>query len=203
MKTKLAVLFIISSFLFAQTDVMKKVQNKFNSLNNFTAAFSQTYNTTAGVKGAKTTGKFSYKRKNKFIVELANQFIVSDGQTIWNLDKRYNRVVVNSLENDPTSFSLEKYIFDFPKQCKVQQIKDDSVAPGELLVELTPNNQDMEFKSAKLWITSDGLISKMEIIDRGNMKYGFQFSEIKLNQDLPDSKFTYYPSKGIQIIDLR
>jgi outer membrane lipoprotein-sorting protein len=43
----------------------------------------------------------------------------------------------------------------------------------------------------------------MEIIDAGGMRYAFQFTEIKINQDLPDSKFSFSPAKGTKIIDLR
>lgn len=206
MKTKIFLfLFLVSSYGFAQSanDVLKRIQNKFNSINNFTANFTQSYYSSTGQNPGKTSGKFSYKRKNKFIVELKNQLIVSDGQTIWNSNKRFNRVVISNLADDPTSFSLERFVFDYPPLCKSKVIKDETVATGENLIELTPKDQDMEFKTVKIWTSGDGLISKLEVVDRGEMRYSFQFTDIKVNQDLADSKFTYSPPKGIQIIDLR
>ena len=205
MKTKLISLFLISSFLFAQSsnDLLRKVQSRFSSLSNFTADFTQSINALQNARLTKVTGKFSYKRKNKFIVELKNETIVSDGNTIWNLNKKFNRVVISYFSDDPTSFSLERFIFDYPPLCKVRAIKDEPAAPGEGILELLPKDQDMEFKLVKIWINKDGLISSLEIVDRGDIKYDFQFSNFKLNQELSDSKFTYNPSKGIQIIDLR
>ncbi|MEW6702925.1 MAG: outer membrane lipoprotein chaperone LolA [Bacteroidota bacterium] len=206
MKTKIFLfLFLVSSYCFAQSanDVLKRIQNKFNSINNFTANFTQSYYSSSGQNTGRSSGKFFYKRKNKFIVELKNQLIVSDGQTIWNSDKRFNRVVISSIADDPTSFSLERFVFDYPPLCKNKIIKDETVAPGENLIELTPKDQDMEFKTVKIWTSEDGLISKLEVVDRGGMRYSFQFTDIKINQYLPDTKFAYSPSKGIQIIDLR
>lgn len=205
MKTKFLFLFLLGSFLYAQSgnEFLRRVQNKFNSLGNFTADFTQTIFAAQGSNPAKVTGKFYYKRKNKFIVELKNETIVSDGNTIWNLNKKFNRVVISYFSDDPTSFSLERFVFDYPRLCKVGLIKDEHAAPGEGILELTPKDQDMEFKSVKIRINKEGLISSLEIIDRGDIKYNFQFSNFKLNLDMPDSKFTYNPPKGIQIIDLR
>ncbi|MCL4547463.1 MAG: outer membrane lipoprotein chaperone LolA [Bacteroidetes bacterium] len=205
MKTKFLFLFLLSSFLFAQSgnEFLKRVQGKFNSIGNFTADFSQAIYATQGSNPAKVTGKFYYKKKNKFIVELKNEMIVSDGNTIWNLNKKFNRVVISYFSDDPTSFSLETFVFDYPPLCKVRLVKEDHAAHGEGILELTPKDQDMEFKSVKIYVNKEGLISALEIIDRGDIKYSFQFSNFKLNQSMPDSKFTYNPPKGIHIIDLR
>ncbi len=206
MKTKLILfLFVISSLIFAQSanEVLKKIQNKFNSINNFTANFSQNYFNSQGKDAGKSNGKFSYKRKNKFIVESKSQLIISDGQTIWNNDKRFNRVVISNLSDDPTSFSLEQFIFDYPPLCKSRIVKDETVASGEILIEMIPKDQDLQFKIVKIWVSAEGMVNKLEVIDRGEMRYAFQFSEIKINQDLPDTKFTFITPKGIQVIDLR
>ncbi len=205
MKAKIFIFIcLVTSIIYSQSanDYIKKVQNKFNSITNFTANFSQNYFDAQDHDQGKSAGKFSYKRKNKFIVDLKNQFIVSDGQTIWNNDKRFNRVVISNLLDDPTSFSLERFVFDYPPLCKNKIVTEES-SKGEICIELTPKDQDMEFKYVKIWITNDGMISRIEVLDRGDMRYAFRFTDLKINQDLPDSRFTYYPPKGIKIIDLR
>ena len=68
---------------------------------------------------------------------------------------------------------------------------------------MIPKDQDLQFKIVKIWVSSDGMVSKLEIVDRGEMRYAFQFFEIKLNQDLPDSKFSFTTPQGIKVIDLR
>ena len=206
MKLKLFAIFFISSFLFAQStnDILKRIQNKFNSLNNFSASFVQTTYGAQSVSSGKMSGTFIYKRKNKFVVEFKNRTIVSNGETIWNDDKRFKRVVISNLADDPTTFSLERFIFNYPPLCKIKLINENNGGrPGEDLIEMVPKDQDMEFKSVKIWTASDGLISKLEVIDLGDVRYAFQFTDYKLNLDIPDSKFSYNPPKGIQIIDLR
>lgn len=205
MINKFFICLLLSSTLYAQSafDVLSKVQNKFQSINNFEASFSQTSIKSKGQAGIKLSGKFFYEKKNKFNVELNYANIICDGITVWNYNKSSKRVVVSDLINDPTSFSLERFIFDYPPQCTMTLVNDENVKKVGAQLELVPKNQKLKFKKAKISVTSDGMVSKMEITDFSDINYEFQFNEIKINQDLPDSKFTFSPPKGIQIIDLR
>lgn len=206
MKARVAAIFFLSIVLInaqSANETIKKIQSKFNSIGNFTAGFTQSFFNTSGNEQGKATGKFTYKRKNKFVVELKNQMIVSNGETIWNYDKKFNRVVVSYLSDDPTSFSLEKFVFDYPPLCKAKMVKESSGVANDFVLELTPKDNDLQFKLVKIWKSVDNLISKMELVDIGDMKYSFTFSDIKVNQDLADQIFTFNAPKGTKVIDLR
>lgn len=199
MKLKFMFVFVIcSGFLFAQNskEIINKIQAKFNSISNFSAHINQTFFNAHGTEGGKASGNFFYKKKNKFIVEINNQTIVSNGTIVWNYDKKFKRVVISNISDDPTSFSLENFIFAYPSLSKAQIIDND-------ILLLTPKDNDLQFKEVKIWKTPDNLISKMELVDIGDLKYSFSFSDIKVNQDLPDSKFEFQVPKGTQVIDLR
>lgn len=206
MKTKIFLsIFCISALVYGQSanQVIKKLQNKFSSITNFTANFSQSNFNANGQDQGKTLGKITYQRKNKFIVELKTQTIVSDGATIWNSDKRFNRVVISNLADDPTTFSLERFVFDYPPLCKMKIVSEDPLSKGSDYIELTPKDNDMEFKYVRIWLAADGMISKLEFLDLGDIRYAFQFTDLKVNQEISEARFTFYPSKGMKIIDLR
>lgn len=205
MKSQFIIYLFISSVLFSQSasDILTKVQTKFRDINNFSATINQTYNKTQSQTGNKMTGKFLYKKKNKFNVEFGVTNIISDGETIWNYNKSSKHVVISNLQEDPTSFSLERFVFDYPSQCVMKLIKNNEAKNGDELLELIPNNQKLQFKKARILVSSDGMISKLEITDFTDVQYIFQFSDIKIDLDLPGTKFTYIPPKGIKIIDLR
>jgi len=202
------IVFVLLLFTFglaraqSPAEMIKKIQNKFNSISNFTASFTQNYFNTNKNEQGKAEGKFTYKKKNKFVVEVKNQTIVSDGETIWNFDKKFNRVVIGYLNDDPTSFSLEKFLFDYPPLCKAKLVKDISDA-NDFILELTPKDNDLQFKIVRIWKSPENLISKMELVDIGDMKYSFTFSDIKINQNLADQIFTFNAPKGAKVIDLR
>ncbi|MDP3441452.1 MAG: outer membrane lipoprotein carrier protein LolA, partial [Ignavibacteria bacterium] len=116
MKIKfLVAIFFLPVLMLAQGNaLLKKIQNKYKSVNDFTSGLVQYNYSTSGTVMSKTNGTITYKRKNKFVVELGNHTIVSDGVNIWNHDKKFKRVVISSLTDDPTSFSLERYLYDYP-----------------------------------------------------------------------------------------
>lgn len=180
-------------------EIINKIQAKFNSISNFSAKVSQTFFNVHGTESGKATGNFIYKKKNKFIVDNNNQTIVSNGKYVWNYDKKFKRVVISNFSDDPTSFSLENFIYSYPQLCKAQIIKDGD---SDVLL-LIPKDNDLQFKEVKIWKTSDNMISKMQLVDIGDLKYSFSLSDIMINQDFPDSKFEFLAPKGTQIIDLR
>ena len=200
-KLFIIILFFTSSLIPAQSgnDALKKIQNKFNSLTDFSATFSQVVLDENGKTTVKLNGSFFYKRKNKFVVELKNQLIVSNADLIWNYDKRQKRVVISYFEDDPTSFSLEKYIFDYPKLCRIKLIKNGN----EEIINLIPKDENLEFTDIKIWADKDNMARRLELTDIGGVMYQIEFNDIKINQQIEDSKFNFNPPKGTRIIDLR
>lgn len=199
---KLRLLFLavfLPAVLFGQkNDALKNLQNKFTGITDFSADFVQS------VSGAgKTSGKFFYKKKNKFFVGLKSRIIVSDGVTLWNYDSRQKSTVISNLADEPSSFSLEKYIYDYPVLCKktiTESLADDKKV---LLIELLPKDDDLDFKSVKIWTDTAYLVNKIEIVDLADTRFVLQLSNYQLNQALPDSKFEFSPPNGTRIIDLR
>jgi chaperone LolA len=178
-------------------EVLKKVQTKYNSVEDFSADFKQS---TGGNSEREFAGKFFYKKTDKFKISFQNLVIVSNGETIWNFDKRLNRVVINSVENDPSSFSISRIIYDYPEQCSLN-LKDKS---GELdILVLVPKNSELAFAAAELAVDREGLIRRLEITDKMGNAYLFQMDNIETNKGLRDSIFEFYPPEGIRIIDLR
>lgn len=206
MKTKIiaAVIFLLPILIFAQGNaLLKKIQNKYKSVTDFTSGLVQ-YNYAAdGNVMSKTSGTITYKRKNKFVVELGNHTIVSDGVNIWNHDKKFKRIVVSSLTDDPTSFSLERYLYDYPALCNLKSISDPSLKSGEEILEMIPKDEFLDFKSLRIFKNVDNLIFKLEVVDIAEMKYLFEFTNIKVNKQVEDNFFNFIAPKGVKVIDLR
>lgn len=201
------IIFIISLLplvLSAQnaTDVLERVQSKFQSLQNFEANFIQSADIDSQNGYSGSEGYFYYKKGNKFRVDLGSMIIVSDGKTLWNYNESQNRVLINYVEDDASSFSIEKYIMEYPSRCDVKLLSSDDKTKTYLL-QLIPKDLDLEFNSIKLWINGEDLLNQLELVDLNDMTFTVRFQNIKINQKMNDSKFTFTPPKGSQIIDLR
>ncbi len=201
---KFALVFIfLGTTLNAQSgqETLKKIQNKFKSVEDFSANFTQSASISTGKGSGSQSGKFFYKRENKFVVELKNSSIISNGKSVWNYNTKQKRVVINSFSDNPTSFSLENYIYEYPSKCEINSVA--AVNGKDEVIELVPKSEDVDFVNAKIWKNSDDMISRIEVVDNSNIKHTIQLSSIKTDQGIPDSKFDFNPPKGIKIIDLR
>ena len=71
------------------------------------------------------------------------------------------------------------------------------------VLELIPLEDTFSFKSVKLFIDSEYLITKVLVDDPATGNIQLELSNYKINQNLPDSYFQFSPTEGSQVIDLR
>lgn len=171
-----------------------KLQEKFESINYLQSDFKQSAN-----DGKSISGKFYFSKTNNYRIELSNNIIISDGKSIWNEDKGRKKVVVSNVDEDPLSFSLSEYIYDYPNKCKVSEEKLNN---GFLII-LDGNDTDLNFKIAKLWINKDYLIEKISVVDFGGNEFLLNFSSIVTNKPLDSKLFKYQENENNKVIDLR
>ncbi len=198
---KRSVLIIISMFLCVfvygqnnSNELLNAVQSKYNSINTLSTDFSKS----SGNK-EDFSGKIYLKKENKLRIELKNNTIITDGETFWNYNKKENKVIINNYdESEPSELSLNNFIQVYPSKSNVSSGEEGNYKT----LTLVPKTAELNFSSAKLYINNDDLVEKV-IINSSTGKSTITLSGYKLNQDIPDSEFTYSPPKGIKVIDLR
>lgn len=195
MRTLFITLVLISS-MFAQSadSELKKLQDKFASIENFTAEFEQNANSFGDNKKAK--GKFFYSKGNKFRIEFGDQIICSDGKTVWNFNSSEKRVVINRLDDQPGIFSIDKYITEFSKFCDVEKISNG--------IRLKNCKDDNSFyNSIDLSYSSNYMLASVDIKDNMNNRYAFKLVNLIENKLKDNSVFNLKIPEGVRVIDLR
>jgi outer membrane lipoprotein carrier protein len=188
---------ILAINISAQTgdEVLLSLQNKFKSINDFTADITQKVNGKVNL-----SGKLLFKKENNLHFEFKNQTIISDGQTNWNYNKKDNKVIISDYDNSGSNFlSINYLVYEFPKECIVSLSQDGN--QKSLL--LQPKTKKNNLGDVILVITKDDLIEKAKISDQNTGTIEIRFSNYKLNQKIPDSKFSFTPPEGSSVIDLR
>lgn len=202
MKTKIffvCITFIICfSGSFAQDDaqeVLKNIQNKFNTIDDLSADLSQSVNGSVNLKG-----KIYYKKENHLRFEFKNVLIVSDGETSWSYNKKDNKVFITDYESDGNKIlSINQIIFEYPEDCEMSTFESD----GKKVLQLIPKDDTFSFNSIQLFVDSDYLIIKALVDDPATGEIQIDLSEYKLNTNLPDTFFQFSPPEGSKVIDLR
>jgi len=198
------VIFILSFIIIctasfnAQTnalELLKKVQDKFDFVNDLTADIKQTVN------GKDTfSGKVFFKKVNNLRFEFNSIVIVSDGETTWNYNKNEDKVIITNFdENNTNAFSVNNIIYDYPSECNVSTYESD----GEIVLKLVPETSSLKFNSVDLWINGSSLIKKILVDDPAGGLIRIDLSGYKLNQNLSQDLFSFTPPEGTEVIDLR
>ena len=195
-----ASIFILASFSssIAQENpntVLKNIQDKFDSINDLSALLTQSINQKVNLKG-----KVFYKKENNLRFEFDNVIIISDGETSWNYNKKQDKVIITNYENEGNKIlSIRQIIFEYPEDCELSTFE----AEGKKGLELIPKDDTFSFTSVKLFIDSEYLIIKVLIDDPATGKIQIDLSDYQLNKNLPESYFSFTPSEGSQVLDLR
>ncbi|MBU2493852.1 MAG: outer membrane lipoprotein carrier protein LolA [Bacteroidetes bacterium] len=198
-----AILFIaINNYALDSLSVIKNLQNKFNTVQDFKSSFKQTTNKSFDDSELTLSGTFYYKKKNKFKIDLKNILLVSDGISIWNFDKRLNRVVINKIDENQSFLNLDDIINNYPELCTSNLLKENSDSKF-YAVSLKPKNNNLEFESATLWIDKNYILTKIKILDSSGSEYFVELSNIKLNQNLSDAEFVFITPEACKVIDFR
>jgi outer membrane lipoprotein-sorting protein len=175
--------------------LVKSLQNKFNSISDLSADFHQSSNGKVIL-----AGKFFYGKTNKMRLELKNLTIVSDGVTSWSYNKKENKVIISNYNpDDPSIISLQRIINEYPTQCNVTSDKDGD----SNILNLFPNKSGLNFKNAIIYISPGNLIQKINLTDQDSNHIQIEFSNYQLNKGLGIPTFTFTPPKGSKVIDLR
>ena len=184
----------------SEDKIIEDLQNKFESIQTLKADFRQLSTSSLDDDKINVEGKFFYKKQDKYRIELTDQMIVSDGEKVWNYNKKLNRVVVNTTSNDPSSLSLDKFIFEYPEKSSIEILQNNEEVK---IVKIIPEDYELNFSYAKLWIDENNLIKRIEVADAGGSKFVFEFLDIILNTTIKDSMFNLNIPEGTKVIDLR
>jgi len=202
-RTNLIVFFVLiflcgGKLVIAQNDpgqLLQAVQEKFNALTDLSVNLTQSVNSSANL-----TGKVYYKKEDKIRFELTKILIVSDGETNWNYNKKENKVIISSYDDEDAGLlSIERIIFEYPEECELSayMVEDEEV------LMLVPLTSTFNFNSVKLWINDDDLISRVLIDDPAAGLVQIDLTNYSVDKNLPDSKFTFTLPEGSKVIDLR
>jgi chaperone LolA len=191
----------LNAQISGSSELLNSLQKKFNSLNDFSAEFRQYANNKIDLEGnvfyKKTTDK-----DGKLRLEMKNLTIVSDGQTVWNYNRKQNKVIISDYDPaNPSILSFDIIINEYPSECDV---KDEENNGTKTLI-LTPKtgSGNLNFTKTTILVNSDNLIKTVVVEGTASGTIKVNFSNYRLNQKLSDAKFKFTPPEGSRIVDLR
>jgi chaperone LolA len=188
---------LLSTVGFTQNaeSVLKSLQNKFDSITDLTADVAQKNNGQSNL-----TGKMYFKKENNIRLELGNQTIVADGKTSWNYNKKNKKVIISDYDEAGSGLvSINYLVYQYPSECDLSL----STEGTSQILNLKPKSKKNNLGEVKLYISKENMIDKALISNPAGGTMEVSFSNYKLNQNLPDAKFSFTEPEGTTVVDLR
>lgn len=204
----LAVFIICTPLLYAQDveDIIEEVQDKYNEIDDIQARFTQieTFKITGSV--SETKGTIFIKDGTKYKFESDDQTIVTDGATVWTYNTISKQLIIDNVRENSAAFLPRDMLFKYPKEYYSTLLKQEKLNGKKVFViKLDPRENIYGYiKSMKIWVEdNEWLIGKVETTDLNDNVSTFEISDIKINQKLKDSYFSFIPAEGMNVVDMR
>ena len=186
-------------------DVLERVRNKYDSINDARLRFSQKTKFELSRIEQNIRGTLFLKKTNKYRVETDDQTIVTNGETVWSYTVSTRQVLIDHFKVDANTMSPERVLAGAPTEFSSTLLGREKLGKAEVVVlKLVPNNDQSLVKTMKLWVdNATWLIRKVEIADVSGKQTEYVVTEVKTNTGLQDSDFTYQLPEGTEVVDLR
>lgn len=183
-------------------EIITNVQSAYQSITDAKTTFSQTVKFGKG-KAQSSSGTLYIKKEKKYRIETGSQIIVTDGSTSWSYSSSKKQVVIDYYKETGNTFSPNKYLFQYPENFYSDLAGTEKMSGLDVYVLTLKPREGGYVKSAKLWVSnSDWMIRKIYIVtDESTATYSVK--NIQTNIGVSNSKFSFSPPEGTEVIDMR
>ncbi|NNF03544.1 MAG: outer membrane lipoprotein carrier protein LolA [Rhodothermales bacterium] len=182
----------------------ERLQERYESLVSMRAQFVHTMQSDFLDSNERYAGTLVFENE-KYRVETGGQTIVTDGVVTWVHNVAERQVLINDYDADESTFSLTEILRAFDREYEATSV--ERTTEGETsysVLELIPRDVFTDYQSVRLWIRdSDGLVSRMRLVDLNDAVLEFELSELVFNPSVDAATFTFVAPEGTEIVDLR
>src|SRR5688500_4579269 len=185
-------------------DLAAGVQRRYASVRDFTADFTHTYQ--GGVLRQKTTerGSLAVKKPGRmrwtYTAPEKKEF-VSDGSKLYSYIPADRQVIVSELPAGGGDTTAALFLAGRGDLTKDFTATVEGQTPNGYRLKLTPKKRQQEFDTLVIQVRKDTLqIEVLVAQDRQGGTSTFNFSNLKENVGLADSRFDFKTPRGVQVV---
>ena len=200
----LAASILFCAAVSAQADGIGDLESFYNNVDSLSADFEQVQQDDRGNTLQEAGGTFDLSRPDSFrweYTEPYKQAIVSDGKVFKFYDVDLAQVTIRSI--DATLRATPALLLTGGAALEdAFNIASAGQRDGMSWVKLTPRADDTDFQEVRLGL-KEQVPSVMELDDNLGQTTRIRFTDVELNPDLPDSRFTLDIPDDVEVVDGR
>jgi len=183
-------------------EIITNVQNAYKDITDAKASFSQTIKFNKS-KAQSSSGTLYIKKESKYRIETGTQTIVTDGTTSWSYSPGKKQVVIDYYKETGNTFSPNKYLFQYPENFYSDLAGTETLSGKDVYVLTLKPRESGYVNSAKLWVGKDDWIIKKIHVVTDESTATYTVKNVQTNIGVSNSKFTFTPPEGTEVIDMR
>jgi len=177
----------------------ESLEKRMQQLQTMQANFTETVRNGQRIT-QQTSGMFWLKKPGKFFwttQKPVHQDIIADGVNLWFYDKDLEQITVKKLVKGAGStpaLLLNGYGVSISRDYRVTKMV---VGKGEVYTLMPLKRAAYRYLQMRF---DQGRLTGMRFEDNLGQTTDFRFSNIKMNQPIPDSRFVFVPPQGVDIV---
>ena len=179
---------------------------KYQNMTSFYASFSYTLENEMENIHEEFSGDIVVKG-DKFKLDLGEQEVYNDGETMWTYLKDVNEVNIDYYIPEDGDMTPSTIFSAYKKGYKYIFLEEETIETNVYnVIDLIPDDPDKPFFKVRLWIKkTDNTLNRWKLFDRTGNTYLYLITNFKDDYNAQDEDFVFDSSKypGITEIDLR
>ncbi len=186
--------------------VVERLEGAYSGAKDLTARFRQTSTSTAAGQVLEASGSVEAKRPGKMRWEYTKperRLYVTDGKTFWAYSPGEKQVVVQETTGalDATPLAFLMAAATLREEFEVREVPHAAGRGKTALLELKPRKPLPNVRRLLLEVDrASGLIARATVFDAVGNTIVITLTDQRLNAGLPDSRFSFTPPPGVQVI---
>ena len=178
--------------------VARDLQARYGQIESLRARFVQT----AG--GQKLRGTLSV-RDAAFRLDLGDQVLVTDGQTMWSYSEPDRQVVVQGYDPARVGFSVGQLFTDYLSVFRATGATRARIGGvAHTVLTLRPRESGSTVRDVTLYVRqSDAVPTRVRVHDTSGGTLAFDLEDVDRAARLPASTFRFAAPRGTEVVDLR
>ena len=186
--------------------IVDRLERTYAAATDLTARFRQTSTVTAAGQVQQASGTVAVKRPGKMRWEYTEpepRLFVTDGRTFWAYSPDDKQVFVQetkgALGATPLAFLMGAG--NLRQDFQVREVPHAAAAGATALLDLRPHRKDPTLGRVVLEVDlASSLIVQATVFDAVGNTIVLALSDQRMNVGLPDSRFTFAPPPGVQVM---
>lgn len=181
----------------ARADAVDVLKKTYAGIQTVEARFNQKILISTLKRERESKGEFYYKRGKGFLWKYTGpnrKVFLYDGKALWQADEEQPFVIKERVDKGKVQGSFLDLVEDISKLDEYFAIQEVAQDKEGTMFLLAPKKEGM-LQSARIWVDTKYLVSKIEITEITGNTNTLSFSSVKVNKPLDDGLFIFNPGK--------